>query len=221
MFSKNNFILLFILFFNFSSAQIKINASYGYNFDFGEKVSSVYKSISNIDLKLRYSNKTRFEPFIAISFSQIPLNYSDQIITNQQDFKTVIINKSSNLQLGIFTIIKDFDELKFLAKFGFGLSLLSEPSVWIENSNTGFGYNSKYINNTETNFAFVDLAISLERGISDSWSINFDLGSNFYPKENSISVNSKINGSEIFVNSSFSRLRPYVQIGLLYDFQKK
>lgn len=212
------FLFIFqFLFINNFKAQVQIGASYGYSFDFGKYVTTDYKSNGIFDLNLKLNNKTLFQPSISLMVTKIALNFSSQIIKNQGDFKTIALNNSLSLKLGIETSLNKKENSNIIAKFGFGTSFFSNPLVWIENSNTSYGYNTDYnYNKTEKSFAFIDLSIIANRKIFDNWLISLDFGSQYYPSKSDVSIHTKINGENIEINSYFSKFRPNGKIGLSY-----
>lgn len=209
------------MFLNVINAQVQLGASYGHDFDFGKNISSQYKSNTNFEINFTYKTQTIFHPSIAVLFTRIPLNYSDEVVRNQSDYKTVVINNATSLKLGLETVLKDLNKSNISAKLGVGVSFLSNPLVLVENSNESYGFNTTYVSEkSENNFAFIDLSTSINRRISDYWAINLDLGCQYYPKNNSITVLTRINGKEIEISSQFTELRPYGKIGLTYFFNK-
>jgi len=223
MFSKNkiNFILVILCFYlTFSlKAQVQLGISYGNNYDFGNNTPKNYKSNAVLDLNFIYQNETLFSPYLTLGFSKIPLNNSDILLQNQGTFKTVAINNSTAIEVGMETILKRYNKSNIIAKFGFGVAILSNPLISLEDSNSSFGYLSTYDSNSETNFPFLTFALKIDREIAVNWKINISVGSDFYPTNNSLIILSEINNNKIEVNSSFTPVRPTARIGISYSFK--
>ena len=219
--SKKEFVIaiLFIFFAHNTNAQIKLGTSYGGNYDFDKWTPDRYTSNAITNLILIYENDTRLKPFLSIGFAKIPLNYSDVILRNQGNFKTAVLNNSMGIELGIESIIKNYSSVDFSARFGFGIIFFSNPLVFLEDSHEGFGYASAYSARSETKFPFLDFSFKIDKTISDNWTINFILGTEYYPENSSLRVNTKISETAIEVNSSFTKVRPYAKIGVAYLFK--
>jgi len=225
MFSNNkiNFVLVILCFYlTFSlKAQVQLGISYGNNYDFGNNTPKNYKSNAVFDLHFIYQNETLFSPYLTLGFSKIPLNNSDILVPNQGNFKTNAINNSTAIELGMETILKKYNKSNISAKFGFGVTILSNPFISLENSNSSFIYLSTYDSNSETNFPFLTFALKIDREIAVNWKINLSVGTDYYPRNNSIAIKAKINSTDVEVRSSFTALRPHAKIGLVYSFIKK
>ena len=199
-----------------SHGQMQVGLSYGGNYDFGKQIPDGYQSKGILNISILYKNPSRLSPFLSFGFTKIPLNYSEVVLKNQGDFKTVAINNSTSIALGVETMVKDDDKSDLFVRFGFGISIFSNPMVWLENSNVSFTQDSNYGPGAETKFPFLDLSIKLDRELSEHWAIDFSPGTEYYPKDNKVAIVGKINQVAIEVNSSFTKLRPYAKIGVAY-----
>lgn len=217
----NNLKLVVISIFivtNYLSAQVQIGLSLGNNYDFGQNVVNAQQSNTAVNLSVEYKNESILKPSLLIIFSKLPLNYSKQVIKNQGIFKTVIINSSTSIELGLESEIKKLNKYTISGKFGFGITFINNPSLWVENSNEGFGYNTNYTNKSEKSFAFLDLSGKINRKISEKWTVFLSIGTIYYPKDNSVSVSTKIYEQNLEINSTFTKTRPYFNLGLQYSF---
>jgi len=183
--------------------------SYGNNYDFGNNTPKNHKSNAVLDLHFICLNETLFSPYLPLGFSKIPLNNSDILVPNQGNFTTVAINNSIAIERGMETILKKYTRSGIIAKFGFG-----NPLVWLENSNSSFGYLSTYDSNSETNFPFLTFASKIDREIAVNWKINLSVRTDYYPRNNSIAIIAKINSTDIDVRSAFTALHPMQKLDL-------
>ena len=202
------------------NAQMQFGVSYGGNYDFGKETPDNYKSKGILNIHLINENDTRFSPFLSLGFTKIPLNYSEVIIENQGNFKTALINSSTSIELGIESVLKNYDRSCVFARFGFGINFFSNPMVLLEESHEGFGNDSDYSANSETKFPFLDFSLKIDRKVSSNWTINFNIGTEYYPTNSSLAILSGIDGTNIEINSSFEKLRPYAKIGVAYSFKE-
>lgn len=201
-----------------ANGQIQAGLSYGANYDFGRNTPNGYQSKGIFDINLIYKNQSRLSPFISVAFTKIPLNYSEVIVKNQGDFKTVAINNSTSVALGVETLLKEGDKSDIFVRFGFGINIFSNPTVSLENSHVSFGQDSNYSPGTETKFPFLDLSFKVDRQLSEHWTVNFSPGTAYYPKDNAVTIVGNINQTDVEVNSTFSKLRPYAKIGIARQF---
>ena len=71
------------------------------------------------------------------------------------------MNNSTSFQLILESKIKKFNKFIISGKFGIGITVINDPSVWLENSNESFGFNTNYKENTDKNFSFLDLSANI------------------------------------------------------------
>ena len=222
MFSKNK-IFLTIIILNLASqittnAQIHFGVSLVNNYDTGSKISNTNKWINSPEFTLLYNNNLKYCPYISIIFSKIQLNFNDLILKNQGNSRIIAINNSTNLNIGLQHKVYDFKKIKFHGKLGLGLSFLSNPQIYRENSNSSFGANTNYTSeNSNRIFSFIDLATKLETNLTDYWRLNLQIGSLIYPTDNSTSITTNMNNKEITIDSNFTKIRPYFKFGILYE----
>ena len=203
---------------SFVTAQIQVGVSIGNNFDFGQSVLQTHQTNTFVNLSIAYQNYSNFKPSAQIIFSKLPLNFSEQVIANQRTLKTVILNNSKSVNLGIETAIKKFNKFNFSGRLGIGITFIDNPLLWVENSNQGIGFNTQYTIDTKTLFSFLDTSFKIDSSLSKNWSVFFQIGTNYYPSENSITITSNIFGNTTELSSTFTIFRPYFDAGFQYSF---
>ena len=223
MFSINRKKIAILVFFflnNILYSQVHIGINYGKNYDFGKSIPKQYLSNGLFDFILLYENKTLFNPFLSVGFTKIPLNYSTVLLKNQGNFKTVSINNATNFEIGLESKISKYEAYNLNAKFGIGISSFSNPLIWIEDSNTSFGYYSNYSSLSKKTFSFIDIGFKIERMLSAKWKLTLNLATTYYPSDRSLIIDTVINGNSLTVNSTFTQFRPYAKIGILFNLKK-
>jgi hypothetical protein len=214
--------LFAILLFSISSltAQIKIGLALGTNYDFGKNISESKNSNGTATIIANYNNKSFLTPSFSIIFSEIPLAYTEQIVVNQRAFKTVISNNSTSFALGLESNIKNHKKFNLSGKLGFGITTLQKPLILTGNSNESFGYYTDYTDNSEKNFAFLDLTGKIDRNFSKKRTAFLSIGTQYYPKNTSVSFTTNYTNQNLEINTSFTKIRPYFNFGIEYSFEK-
>lgn len=218
--NKEKSLLILIFLCNVLYSQMHIGIKYGKNYDFETAIPKQYLSNGIFDINLIYENYSLLNPFLQIGSTNVPLNYSTVILKNHGDFKTVVLNKVTSFEIGLESRLKSLLYYNFNLKLGIGLSSFKNPTIWLENSNEGIGYVSNYSTSSQTTFAFMDIGSKIERIITKKWKITFDLGTEYFPSDNNLNIETNVNGNNLKINSTFTRFRPYAKIGLLYNIKR-